>query len=388
MIIAGIAPGRFGGVAMIRDDRLLLHTDVRHLDNNPDDVVLDDQDMVPRLLGTRTPDDVDEWAVAADAGGGALRDGGNLEIGGKTRSAVRYERVECLAAAAWCTSPFARRGEGALVAVGAHRFHFGGDGVMRPAGGREAPATANRCLVALGEAVDWATERPADGDGEWWTPPFHAAACAAIGAAALRAATGGKLRPLQWHVQAGPELVRHPHLPAGWLPRPCRPEELARLLAGTGRAVVALHGRVKPARDSLGTRSLLIPVTRTPAEPAAAALCLVEDVAEVFADGRPDPYATRRLTLRQSWAHRLPGLAGGPVRVQTVDPDSDRTLTILLREYRKWSGGVPVLGVAEARLPGRGPFPDVHSALRWDGADTVWADNVLYRRADDKGARR
>lgn len=310
MITAGIMQGRNGGVALIQDGRLVLHSEVRQLDNNPRDAPLDDLDLVPRLLGGHHVEDIDEWAVVSD------QPSGNVDIAGKTHSFTGYPL--------------------------------------------DAAVTAARdCLSGT---------------------PFPPAVCAAVGAAALHAFRGGGGVPaLHWTAQLGPELVRHTHVPDGWRVAPCRPEELARLLARTGRPAVVLHGRAKPGFSSLGSRCVLTPVTAPLAKPAGGALCLESHVAEVFEPGGADPFALTTRGVRPQWAHRVPGL-DAVVRVQTVSMGDDRTLTTMLEEYCKWTGGVPVLGSCDAHFDGAGPFPDVVSALRWGAYSTVWADNVLYRK--------
>jgi hypothetical protein len=347
MITAGITQGRNGGVALIQDDRLVLHTEVRQLDNNPRHAALDDLDLVPRLLGEHTVDDVDGWAAVCDDTTVDLR------VAGRSLPCTGYPRGAALAAAAYCLF-------GEVAAYGRHR------------------------VDALGRIM--LSDEPVD---EVWVPPLPEDTCAAIGVAALHAFRDTGLRALSWRTQLGPELVRHAHVPDGWRVAPCRPEELARLLARTGRPAVVLHGRAKPGFSSLGSRCALIPVVEPLSKPAAAAICLAAEAAEVFEPGTADPYALLDHRIRPQWAHRVPGLEPS-VRVQTVSMQDDRTLATLLDEYRKWTGGVPVLGITDAHFDGCGPFPDAASAMRWGVFDVVWADNVLYRRAEgrsDRGSR-
>jgi carbamoyltransferase len=229
-----------------------------------------------------------------------------------------------------------------------------------------------------------------------WVPPFPDDTGSAIGAAALRWARPDGLRQLDWRIRLGREVERHLHQPAGWSVRPCRPEELARLLHRTGNPVVILDGRAKFGSRGLGARSILAPATdpgppawiRSAGQPGdprpLAAICLAESAPDVFDPGTPDPYQLFQHRVRAEWVDRLPALRhpGGAARLQTVGGGDDRVLATVLREYRSWSG-IPLLCGVTAGLPGSGPFPDVVSAMRWAGVDQVWSDGLLHRRVRD-----
>lgn len=140
MITAGLKLTQSGGIALIRDGTLEFNIELPKLD---------DLHMVPQLLAAQNYDieDVDEWAI--DGWDGAtdsrllLRNNGasltvkvapyreterapdpgkpgqvgNVELGGKTKSYTSYVHVASHIAAAYCTSPFAQRGEPAMVLV-------------------------------------------------------------------------------------------------------------------------------------------------------------------------------------------------------------------------------------------------------------------------------
>lgn len=231
-----------------------------------------------------------------------------------------------------------------------------------------------------------------------WVPPFPDDSGSAVGTACLRASEQeGGLRPIDWNVRLGPRLTRDPQVPEGWSIRPCRPEELARILHRTGRPVVVLHGRAELGPRALGARSILAPAVdpgmkdllnrvkrREPFRPVAP-ICLVEHAPHVFDPGTPDPYMLFEHRVRPEWVDRVPAILhlDGTARLQTVSNDDDPTLAAILREYHRWSG-VPVLCNTSANYNGRGFFPDVASAAEWGGVDMIWSDGVLHCR--DRGA--
>jgi predicted NodU family carbamoyl transferase len=448
MITAGLKLTRNGGLALFRDDRLQLAVALR----GPVDLA-----AVTRALAEHyyDLDDVDEWVVDGSPVAGratvALRnDGaplrvevagrvesadpnaarqadparpghaGNLDLGGKTKSYTSYSHLAGHLAAAYCTSPFAGRGEPAEVLVwdgdGAPRlYHVDAGG--RPAPGRDlvVPAGDGPLLAErLAEVVDatvnlcFAGSRALDvtlnsrlaahpAVKEIWVPPFPDGSGSAFGAAALRLAAGAGLRPLGWSLRAGPELARHPHLPAGWAVQPCRPEELARLLLRSGKPVAVLTGRAKLGPYPLGARSVL----SSAADPAAKAtlnriaghrpdrplvpICLAKHATEVFDPGGPDPYQRFAHRLRPEWTDRIPALDAGPGPMQTVDRDDDPVLWTVVREFHKW-GGAPVLCSAPADPAAPDHLADAWSAMRWGGVDLVWCDNILHRRVPGETA--
>lgn len=455
-ITAGLSLSRWGSVALVRDDRLLCNVEFPKLrDELPADPF--DLEIVPRVLAGEGYDveDVDEWVVdgwCAGPGGrlpvrnrgrttdltvagpasferlpdpGRPGPVGKFELGGWTRPYTSYPHVAGHLAAAYCTSSFALRRDPCVVLVWDERsaprlYRVGADGGVQPGGVVPLPAgpitaelfvdqvvrriqagnedgpvnlcfTGDRALNARWNSALWAHSMIR----EIWIPPFPDGSGSAIGAAAVHLGHSQGLRRLDWHLESGPELIRHPHLPDGWSVAPCRPEELARLLYRnrTGEAAIVLSGRAKLGPRALGTRSILAPATdpgmrvrlnratrRDDGRPIGA-LCLSEHAPEVFDPGTPDPYQTFVHRVRPEWVSRIPAVVGadGTTQLQTVGPDDDATLTTILREYHKWCG-VPVLCSTEAVAGAGGIVPDVQTALRESEIDMVWSDGVLNRR--------
>ena len=453
-ITAGLSLSRRGSVALVRDDRLLFNVEFQKLRDGPHADPFD-LEIVPRVLAGEgyDVDDVDEWVVdgwSARSGGQLrLRDRGGateltvaartaferlpdpgrpghvgkFELGGWTRPYTSYPHVVGHLAAAYCTSSFARRRDPCLILVWDEQcaprlYRVGADGGVQPGGVVHLPAgpitaelfadrvvrriragngdspvnlcfTGDRALNAGWSSALWTHSMIR----EIWVPPFPDASGSALGAAAVHLCRPHGLRRLDWHLESGSELIRHPHLPDGWSVAPCRPEELARLLNRTGEAAIVLSGRAKLGPRALGTRSILAPATdpgmrirlnqatrRDDGRPIGA-LCLSEHAPEVFDPGTPDPYQTFVHRVRPEWIPRIPAVVGtdGTTRLQTVGPDDDATLTTILREYHKWRG-VPVLCSTEAVVGAGGIVQDVQTALRSSEIDIVWSDGVLNRR--------
>ncbi|MGW0590016.1 carbamoyltransferase N-terminal domain-containing protein [Streptosporangium sp. NPDC002607] len=141
MITAGLKLTKSGGLALIRDGRLEFNIEIQQLDNNPRYSGVQDLETLPKLLADRgyDVDDVDEWVVDGWAGtkSGRVLDvevapyletgsapdpalpghRGTVLLGGKSRPYTSYPHVTSHIAAAYCTSPFALRGEPAMVLV-------------------------------------------------------------------------------------------------------------------------------------------------------------------------------------------------------------------------------------------------------------------------------
>jgi carbamoyltransferase len=225
-----------------------------------------------------------------------------------------------------------------------------------------------------------------------WVPPFPNDAGSAIGTACAEMVRTSGHRALAWSVFSGP-LPGPPHpSPAGWATRRCTPEDLADLLHEDGRPVVVIDGRAELGPRALGHRSILAPATdpgmqdhlnkikdREDYRPVAP-ICLESRAAELFDPGVRDPYMLFDHAVRPEWVSRIPAIvhADGTARLQTVGPDNELAFKILTRYQAR--SGIPVLCNTSANLNGRGFFPDVASALRWNCTDYVWADNGLYSR--------
>ncbi|MFE2753047.1 carbamoyltransferase N-terminal domain-containing protein [Actinosynnema sp. NPDC059335] len=171
MLICGIKASHDGGVAVIADDRLLFSTEMEKLGNGPRYSALDDLDRVTAVLAAEgiSPSDVDRfvvdgwWTAGADGATAVLtrRAGAPFDLpvapyldgprgllrphefdahdfGGRTPGYVSYHHVANHVLGAYCSSPFAERGEDSLVLVW--------DGGMVPrlyhVGGRARTVTA------------------------------------------------------------------------------------------------------------------------------------------------------------------------------------------------------------------------------------------------------
>jgi carbamoyltransferase len=156
LLICGIKLSHDAGVAVIEDGRLLFSIEVEKLDNGPRYSSLGDLDQVARILKSEglDPSDVDQFVVdgwfvpgvddteVTDPAVLAARGGGRLDIPvapyqdrpGSTRPLTRYEfrdhsfgrsargyasyhHVSNHLMGGYCSSPFAARGEDALVLV-------------------------------------------------------------------------------------------------------------------------------------------------------------------------------------------------------------------------------------------------------------------------------
>jgi carbamoyltransferase len=143
MITCGLKLTQSGGVALLDDEELLFNVEVQKVDNNPRYSYVTDLEFVPRTLAQfgYSADDVDHWVVdgwdGARTGTVSVRTGGaplsitvapyretiegsdlvqplrtgQLPIDGRPRSFSSYVHTASHFAAAYCTSPFAARGE-------------------------------------------------------------------------------------------------------------------------------------------------------------------------------------------------------------------------------------------------------------------------------------
>ncbi|MFJ4576771.1 carbamoyltransferase N-terminal domain-containing protein [Streptomyces sp. NPDC088846] len=149
MITAGLKLTHSGGLAVLEDDRLLFNIEVQKLDNNARYSPVADMRLIPEILsgfGLKVSD-VDHWAIdgwdGAEYGHLSLRNNdvpleltvapyrendvvnnlcrpgftGEVEIGGRMKPYNSYVHVSSHFAAAYCSSPFAARGEDSFVLV-------------------------------------------------------------------------------------------------------------------------------------------------------------------------------------------------------------------------------------------------------------------------------
>lgn len=149
MITAGLRLAQGGSIAVIRDDRLEISVDAHRPDDDLGSGDAVDLSILPRLFAEQNYDiaEVDDWVINGWHGAAGshvpLRDGeasltldvapyvetgwaadpnkpvlsGTIELGGDNKSYTSYLHLASQVAAAYCTSPFARREEPAMVLV-------------------------------------------------------------------------------------------------------------------------------------------------------------------------------------------------------------------------------------------------------------------------------
>jgi carbamoyltransferase len=171
MIIAGVKLTQSGGIALLRDGRLEFNIEIQKLDNNARYSDVEDLKLLPQLLADQNYDvaDVDEWVIdgwdGAKNGHVELRDHGAplevlvapyretervpnpgrpghqgiIEVSGEDKAYASYVHVASHLGAAYCTSPFARRGEPSMVLVWdggcfPRLYYVDADGRIEPGG--------------------------------------------------------------------------------------------------------------------------------------------------------------------------------------------------------------------------------------------------------------
>ncbi|MEO3792257.1 carbamoyltransferase N-terminal domain-containing protein [Nonomuraea sp. B10E15] len=224
-----------------------------------------------------------------------------------------------------------------------------------------------------------------------WVPPFPNDSGSALGAACAELAHLGTAA-LSWEVYSGPRLDRTP-TPPGWRSRACDETELARVLHEEDEPVTVVDGRAELGPRALGNRSILsAPVSpgmkdrlneikhRSGYRPVAP-VCLESRAAEIFDPGLPDPYMLFDHVVRAGWTARVPAVlhVDGTARLQTVTAARQPVLARVLQAYERLSG-IPVLCNTSANFNGSGFFPDLASAMRWNGTRHIWSEGVLHTR--------
>jgi carbamoyltransferase len=120
LITAGLTLTDGGAMAVIRDDAVEFGVPFEEVDGTVSHDAVEDMDMdvVRRALAVHHLDhaDVDEWSVG-ECLDGLPAQSGKLQLGGAPVPYSGYEHLASLAATAYCTSPFARRGEPTAVLV-------------------------------------------------------------------------------------------------------------------------------------------------------------------------------------------------------------------------------------------------------------------------------
>ncbi|WP_218020167.1 carbamoyltransferase C-terminal domain-containing protein [Nocardia anaemiae] len=447
VVICGIRVSHDGGVAVIEGDRLVFCIELDKLDNSRRHRTLGDLDQVAEILRAQglTPADIDRFVVdgsvpepdstepariATRVGGRPIeltiapyedRPGRTIPLarhrfrghgfGSAAHEYVGYHHVDQHIMGGYCTSPFAARGQDALVLVGdggsvGRLYHvvasarkvrsvatFRTDSSERSTLSSlvRQDASLPSKLVVTGESaldIKW-NSRLRGMVEEIWIPPFPDDSGAAIGAACCEMFRKGRNPALRWGVYSGPR-VRVCGVPDNWRRQLCDERGVAELLHRKGEPVVVLSGRAEIGPRALGNRSILAPATdsamrerlngikRRAADRPVAAVCLAERAAEVFGPGGTDPYLTFEHRIRPEWADRIPAVqVAGTARVQTIDAAAKSATARILAAYEAISG-IPVLCNTSANSEGCGFFPDVAAAARWGGARYIWSEGYLY----------
>ncbi|MEV5838150.1 carbamoyltransferase N-terminal domain-containing protein [Nocardia sp. NPDC052112] len=447
MVICGIRVSHDGGVAVIEDDRLVFGIEMEKLDNGRRHRTLGDLDQVTEILRSEglAPTDIDRFVVdgyvpepdstepariATVVGGRPVeltiaphqdRPGHTVPLarhrfrghgfGSAADEYVSYHHVDQHIMGGYCASPFAARGEDALVLVGdsapvRRLYHVVAAArkvrpvaIFRDSGSplgslASEDSSLPTKLVVTGECaldIKWNSRLREQGMvEEIWVPPFPDDSGAAIGAACCEMFRKGRNPALRWGVYCGPR-VGVCGVPDNWRRQLCDERGVAELLHRKGEPVVVLSGRAEIGPRALGNRSILAPATDSAmrdrlngikhraADRSVAAICRVERAAEVFGPGGRDPYLTFEHRIRPDWADRIPAVrqVDGTARVQTIDAAAKSATARILAAYEAISG-IPVLCNTSANSEGCGFFPDVSAAARWGGTRYIWSEGYLY----------
>lgn len=258
--------------------------------------------------------------------------------------------------------------------------------------GRFRRDSANLC-VAGGCALNikWNSAiRSAGIFKEVYAPPFPNDSGSALGAACAEMIQGTGEYGLEWNVYSGP-VVRKNKPFGGWQQKEFSVSELAHLLHHENEPVVVLNDRAELGPRALGNRSIIAPATsqkmkqilnqvkkREEYRPVSP-ICLEDKAGGIFDPGTADPYMLFDHRMRKDWQSRIPAVLhlDGTSRLQTVSQEYNPFLTELLTAYEAVSG-IPVLCNTSANYNGKGFFPDVYSATKWNQVNYVWCDNTLF----------
>jgi len=227
-----------------------------------------------------------------------------------------------------------------------------------------------------------------------WVAPFPNDSGNAIGAACCEMIHSTGCNALHWDVYSGPE-IEEGILEEGWRKRPMSIEALAAYLFNENLPVVFLNGRAELGPRALGNRSILAPATDASMKKLlndvknreyyrpVAPICLEDDAVGIFDPGSKDPYMLFDHLVRPEWKERIPAIChlDGTARLQTVNERENREIFGLLTEYKKLSG-IPLLCNTSANFNGKGFFPDVASAMRWDRIGKIWCNGNLYEKEE------
>lgn len=230
-----------------------------------------------------------------------------------------------------------------------------------------------------------------------WVPPFPNDAGSAIGAACNEMMTVNSIRSLEWSVYSGPAISINEketgknEIQAHYSARDCNLDELAHILHAYNEPVVFLNERAEMGPRALGNRSILAPAVsltmkkrlnemknREDYRPVAP-ICLEEYAPSVFTPGTADPYMLFEHHVKENWKDKVPAIChlDGSARLQTINENENNAIYRLLFHYHQLSG-IPLLCNTSANFNGRGFFPDVESAMKWNKANLIWSNYVLY----------
>ena len=225
-----------------------------------------------------------------------------------------------------------------------------------------------------------------------FVPPCADDSGSAIGSAVDAAHQAGAPFALTWDVYAGARFARDEcGVPDGWVERPLDLPAVSDLIEA-GQVVAWVQGRCEIGPRALGHRSLLASATSASSKDVLNAMkhredyrpiapvCLTEDLAEWFDDGRPDPYM---LFFRQVTGPGLPAVThgDGSARVQSVSPSVGRLHDLLLEHRRRT--GVGVLCNTSLNYSGKGFInrtTDLFAYCELVGIDSAVIDDSMYRR--------
>jgi carbamoyltransferase len=260
--------------------------------------------------------------------------------------------------------------------------------------------TRNLCIAGgCGLNIKWNSSiRDSKLFREVWVPPFPNDAGSAIGTACCEMLVHDGIKELKWNVYSGPairsnenKLSLGPPYASNYSLVSCTIEDLAGILYNYNEPVVFLNGAAEIGPRALGHRSILATATE-PAMKAklndiknrenyrpVAPICMEEFAPDIFAPGTPDPYMLFEHFVKEAWKEKVPAIChlDGSSRLQTVNAGENPIVYDLLKAYFRLSG-IPLLCNTSANLNGRGFFPDIDSAMRWNKANLIWNHSSLY----------
>lgn len=225
-----------------------------------------------------------------------------------------------------------------------------------------------------------------------YIPPFPNDSGSAIGAACCAMKEHEKHNFLEWSVYGGPEIIQN-NPETDWRAQRLSVTALAKLLYTKNQPVIVLQGKAELGPRALGNRSILAPAVnpkmknilntikdREDYRPISP-ICMEEKAVNIFNPGTRDPFMLFDHNVRSGWKKKIPAILhfDGTARLQTVNKQDNRVIYELLKEYYKLSG-IPILCNTSANYKGRGFFPDVKSATRWNKLNYIWCNGVLYEK--------